>query len=77
MNSYRLSAAADADIAAIGRESVLRWGLERAETYLIALHHVLDHLDVDDEFFEGGGEPALLPAGGVVDEIAVAEHGPP
>ena len=44
MISYRLSVAADADIAEIARDSILRWGLERAEAYLTALHHALEHL---------------------------------
>ena len=38
---------------------------------------MLDHLDVDDELLERCGQPALLPAGGVVDEVAVAEHRAP
>ena len=41
------------------------------------LDHELQHLDVEDELFEGRGEAALLPAGGVVDEVAVPHDRPP
>ena len=41
------------------------------------LDHELQHLDVEDELFEGRGEAALLPAGGVVNEVAVPQDRAP
>lgn len=44
MSSYTLSGAADADIEAIAKESASRWGLARAEAYILALHRALETL---------------------------------
>src|SRR6185312_7642259 len=41
------------------------------------LHHELQHLDVEDQLLERGGESPFLPAGRVIDEVRVAENGPP
>jgi toxin ParE1/3/4 len=44
VNRYALSGAADGDIRDIFRSSVSLWGLERAETYVMDLHRVLETL---------------------------------
>ena len=44
MPSYELSGAADADLEAIGRHSAEKWGFERAEAYLLALHRAFENL---------------------------------
>jgi hypothetical protein len=40
------------------------------------LDHELQHLDVENELLEGGGETSFLPAGGVIDEVAVSQIAP-
>jgi toxin ParE1/3/4 len=44
MGSYTLSGAADADVQNIAEESAKRWGLERAEKYISALHETFERL---------------------------------
>ena len=41
------------------------------------LHHVLDHLHIEHDLLEGGGEPALEPARRVVVQVCAAEHAAP
>jgi|HubBroStandDraft_6_1064221.scaffolds.fasta_scaffold186605_1 plasmid stabilization system protein ParE len=44
MGSYTLSGEADADVQSIAEESVKRWGLERADKYILALHETFERL---------------------------------
>ncbi len=44
MGSYTLSGEADADVQSIAEESVKRWGLARAEKYIMALHETFGRL---------------------------------
>jgi toxin ParE1/3/4 len=44
MGSYVLSGKADADVQSIAEESVKRWGLARAEKYILALHETFQRL---------------------------------
>jgi len=41
------------------------------------LGHHLEHLDVEDEFFEGRAEPAFQPTGPVQDDVGVAHDRAP
>lgn len=56
MSSYTLSGAADADIEAISRDSIGRWGLARAEDYILGLHRVLETLAAFPEAGRDVGE---------------------
>ena len=44
MDSYRLTAAAENDIRGIARDSLQRWGMERAEAYVLGLHDTFQRL---------------------------------
>lgn len=44
MNSYTLSQKADADIEQIAAVSLQRWGLARAEKYILSLHDAFNRL---------------------------------
>ena len=44
MASYVLSGQADADIEAIAEDSLTRWGLARAKTYVLELHQTFQML---------------------------------
>jgi plasmid stabilization system protein ParE len=44
IGSYTLSRKADADVQDIAEESVKRWGLARAEQYILALHEAFERL---------------------------------
>ena len=44
MNDYRLTLEADRDVEEIARESVKRWGWDRAEAYVRDLHRAFDLL---------------------------------
>jgi toxin ParE1/3/4 len=44
MGSYTLSGEADADVQSIAEEFVKRWGLARAEKYIMALHETFERL---------------------------------
>ena len=44
MCSYALSQKADEDIATIARDSVEKWGLARAERYVLELHDAFERL---------------------------------
>ena len=49
MSGYRLTLEADRDIEEIARESIKRWGWERAETYVADLHRAFDLLSTFPE----------------------------
>jgi plasmid stabilization system protein ParE len=44
MSNYQLSNAAAADIEAIARDSVRRWGFTRMEAYVLSMHRACEHL---------------------------------
>ena len=44
MSGYVLSEATDADIERIVRDSVKRWGVARAERYILDLHEAFENL---------------------------------
>ena len=44
MSGYRLTLEADRDVEGIARESVKRWGWDRAEAYVRDLHRAFDLL---------------------------------
>lgn len=44
MSGYGLTLEADRDIEGIARESIVRWGWDRAETYVADLHRAFDLL---------------------------------
>ena len=60
MNSYRLSEAADADIEHILERSIEAWGFDRAEAYLLSLHHTFGRLA---EFPNSGRDVSSLRSG--------------
>ena len=60
MNRYVLSEAADADIDGIARHSITRWGLARAERYILELHQAFETLG---EFPHLGRDVGHLRAG--------------
>jgi toxin ParE1/3/4 len=44
MGSYTLTHEADADVQSIAKESVKRWGLARAERYVLVLHEAFERI---------------------------------
>ncbi|MBN8873731.1 MAG: type II toxin-antitoxin system RelE/ParE family toxin [Rhodospirillales bacterium] len=44
MGDYRLTVAAENDIRAIARDSLQRWGIPRAEAYVLGLHETFGRL---------------------------------
>jgi len=59
MGSYVLSRAADADIGDISRHFITRWGLARAERYILELHPSFETLADFPHFGRNAGHVRL------------------